>query len=433
MRWPAGVRAGVRALAVLLVLLASVTNVAAGQRTDPAAVFLTWTGDPTSTVTVDWHLLPGADLPRVEIRGPGLDGWVSREGQSFPFPHSTRTVRRAELSGLRPDATYEIRFGDGTRRYRYRTMPARLTRSVRFAAGGDTRFAEEDFGRMNRVVAKYDLDFVVFGGDLSYANGDPRAVSRKEQWFETLTRTLVTADGRLIPALVGIGNHEVFSAKRFDDLPAQRDSLLRAYGLADGDSPYYTALFAQPRNHKYGVVDFGRYLSIVLLNTGHTFPVAGEQTAWLDTVLTARTAVPHVFPVYHVPAYPSVRSFDGATSRLVREHWVPLFEKHGVRLAFENHDHVYKRTIPLRQGKRDPNGIVFVGDGSWGVGPREIGRDHEVKGPAWYMETAISTNHGIIVTIDAERRYLSVVDADGNVIDEYAASLESRAPAAGTR
>lgn len=409
-------------------LLASVTRVAAAQAAEPAAVFLTWTGDPTTTVTVDWHLLPGANLPCVEIRGPGLDGWVSREGRSFSFPYSTRTVRRAELAGLEPDASYEIRFGDGTRSYRYRTMPRTLTRSVRFATGGDTRFAEDDFGRMNRVVAKYDLDFVVFGGDLSYANGDPRSADRKEQWFETITRTLVTADGRLIPALVAIGNHEVFSARRFDDAPGTADSLLRAYRIADGDSPYYTALFAQPRNHKYGVVDFGSYLSIILLNTGHTAAVESVQTAWLDSVLSARERVPHVFPVYHVPAYPSVRSFDGATSRLVRENWVPLSERSGVRLAFENHDHAYKRTMPLRAGKRDPGGIVFMGDGSWGVGVRDIGRDH--KEPAWYLEVAKSSNNGIIVTIDGERRYTTVVDGDGAVIDEYAAPVTPTAPAA---
>jgi hypothetical protein len=60
--------------------------------------------------------------------------------------------------------------------------------------------------------------------------------------------------------------------------------------------------------------------------------------------------VPHLFPVYHVPGYPSVRAFDGATSAQVREHWAPLFERAGVRVAFENHDHAYKRTHPIRAG-----------------------------------------------------------------------------------
>jgi hypothetical protein len=34
---------------------------------DPAAVFLTWSGDPTTTVTVDWHLLPGAEQRIIEF------------------------------------------------------------------------------------------------------------------------------------------------------------------------------------------------------------------------------------------------------------------------------------------------------------------------------------------------------------------------------
>ena len=41
----------------------------------PVAIFVTWDGDPTTTVSVDWHLLAGSDVPALELRGPGIAGW----------------------------------------------------------------------------------------------------------------------------------------------------------------------------------------------------------------------------------------------------------------------------------------------------------------------------------------------------------------------
>lgn len=78
--------------------------------------------------------------------------------------------------------------------------------------------------------------------------------------------------------------------------------------------------------------------------------------------------IPHVFPVYHVPAFPSVRSFSNQTSAAIRRNWVPLFERFGIKVAFEHHDHAYKRTVPIREEAIDPErGIVYFGDGAWGA------------------------------------------------------------------
>lgn len=384
-------------------------------RVAPAAIFVTWSGDPTTTVSVDWHVAAGSDIPSIELRGPGLRRWRSYPGSTIAFPYSTRTARRARIDGLRPGAVYELRVG-GSRIYRYRTMPARLTRPVRFAAGGDTQAGLSQFGPMNRIAAARDVDFVLFGGDLAYSNGDPRLVDREQAWYETITRTLVTRDGRLIPVIAAIGNHEVFSTRDTTEATAQ---MMRETGVKRGDAPYYTALHAYARERQYDVMDVGDYLSLVLLNTGHTAPVQGEQTEWLRGVLAERSTVRYVFPVYHVPGYPSVRSFDGSTSVLVRDHWAPLFEQFGVRVAFENHDHAYKRTYPIRAGRRDSTGVVYIGDGAWGAVPRPIGREHTE--PAWYLATAKSANHGIFVTLTARNARFEMVDTAGVRFDTHRA------------
>ncbi|MCU0625640.1 MAG: hypothetical protein MUF21_04010 [Gemmatimonadaceae bacterium] len=404
-------------VALLAVPLARVTGQApigapaADSTRLPAALFVTWDGDPTTTVSIDWHLHAGTDLPTIAVRGPGLRGWRTVTGEPVVFPHSTRHVRRARITGLRPGATYRVRVADRT--YTYRTMPARLDAPIVFAEGGDTQPDDATFGATNRMVARHDVAFALIGGDLAYSNGDPRLVAREERWFETVSRTLVTDQGRLIPVIAGIGNHEVFGAR---DTSAAFAEMIARTGVRVGDATYYRALHAHARERQHGVIDVGDYLSLVLLNTGHTMPIAGEQTEWLRTTLASRRAVPHLFPVYHVPGFPSVRAYAASNSAAVRAHWVPLFEEAGVRAAFEHHDHAYKRTMPIRAGRPDTSGVTYLGDGAWGAGPRPIGRDHQGEAQ-WYLHRTASTRHAIIVTLDRNSAHFAARDTTGAVID----------------
>src|SRR4029077_19929027 len=93
---------------------------------------------------------------------------------------------------------------------------------------------------------------------------------------------------------------------------------------------------------------------------------------WLEKTLKARADHPHVFAINHVPAYPSYRNPQAAgnagegTGESNRKHWVPLFEKYRVPVVLEHHDHTFKRTKPLLDGLSHENGVLYLGDGSWG-------------------------------------------------------------------
>lgn len=51
-----------------------------------------------------------------------------------------------------------------------------------------------------------------------------------------------------------------------------------------------------------------------------------------------------------------------------RTHWVPLFEQYKFVAAMEHHTHHLKYTFPILAGQRnDTDGIVYIGDGCWGV------------------------------------------------------------------
>ncbi len=409
---------------------------------EPVGLHLTWQRDPTTTMTVDWHLSPEqhADEQRRAIawRELGAEPWQRRDGERHAFPHSDRIIKRVELTGLAPGTTYEFRFGDEARVYRLRTMPAENTEPVRFITGGDTRTRGQWLEQTNSQAMRYDPDFIVWGGDLAYADGRAENVDNWHEWFDINKATLIADDGRVVPVIVAMGNHEMvggFFYNHDDHEPtaAWRESV----------APYFYRLFAFPDHPGYGVLDFGNYLSLFVLDSDHTNPIEGEQTDWLAQALAERGDVTHLIPVYHTPAFPSHRSYGSIYSQRVLHEWVPLFERYGVRIALENHDHTYKRTHPIsnarvvppdeRQddvdyhwvaggihsmlGEIDPvNGIVYVGDGCWGVGAREILNTPE---NTWYMAKAKSARHFIIVTLHNAHQHLLMVDEDGRIIDEY--------------
>jgi hypothetical protein len=391
----------------------------------PAGLFLTWQRDPTTTITIDWHTAPGDRAePVVRYRKAGETGWAEAGSAAHPFPHSDRTVHRVELTGLEPATRYEFTVGEFSRQYAVRTMPRDLHEPVRFAAGGDTSYGEM-FGRVNRVAMAYDPDFIVWGGDLAYCDSRPDRLSRWLAWFERIRDDLITPDGRVVPIIAGIGNHEMtrhhYPSNDMADFVAREAEIGESTReWREANATYYYGLIAFPGHPGYGVLDFGDYLSLILLDSAHSNLIGGAQTRWLAETLRARQGKGHLIPVYHKPAYPSHRVNPGGQrtqiySEQVLRHWVPLFERHGVRVALENDDHAYKRTFPLRDDRIDPTGIVYIGDGAWGVNARNPKTPDDV----WYLQRSAARNHAIIVTLHGAHQHFLVVDDAGDVIDEY--------------
>ena len=387
-----------RAIRVLGVVFALCSAAASAVVAAPLALYLTWQNDPATTQVVHWHTDASAADSLIEYRAVGDTRWLAATGWSRPWPDTPRRVHMVELRGLSPGTDHEFRLvGLGDTIERFRTLPATLDAPLRFAVGGDLMGRRAAFEQMSRVVAGRDPAFAVVGGDWAYADGLPEKVQRWFDLWDVWNQTMRAPDGRLIPLVAAIGNHEVRGGR----------------GASTRDAPYYYRQFAFPAEPGYGVLDFGDYLSLVILDTDHATRIVGAQTTWLAQQLSARAGRPHVFPVYHVPAYPSVRPFEGRASTAVREHWVPLFERHGVRLAFEHHDHAYKRTHPMRAGEASTDGIVYVGDGAWGVGLREP----DLARP--YLARAAARHHVVLVTLDGPRRLLEVVTKEGDVIDTF--------------
>ena len=169
----------------------------------------------------------------------------------------------------------------------------------------------------------------------------------------------------------------------------------------------------------FRALDVGDYLSLLLLDSGHCYFVGGVQAQWLDKALSRRGDVPYKMAVYHVGAYPSVYPFDGETPAQIRAEWVPLFEKHQVQVAFEHHNHAYKRTYPLKNNQIDPTGVVYMGDGSWGVSPRK-------PKDLWYLQKKKRRNAVCLVSLDPEKMHIEALSSNGSLIDETTLHLKGQ-------
>lgn len=368
----------------------------------PPAVYLTWTGDPTTTMVAHWHNDDAAaTMSRHRPAGSGGAWTTLAASTTVPFPHTERHVHTVEITGLTPGGEYEFEVDGYDETFRFRPLPASLDVPLKFGVGGDVDVGSTA-DAMTAAISSHDPAFLVVGGDVAYADGRAENFWKWMRYFESWFHNARAPDGRLIPKVMAIGNHEVRNGYTqnhpdFDNTAAWR---LRY-------APYFYRFFAFPGPTGHGVLDAGDYLSLVVLDSDHGNLIVNQNT-WLAQTLDARRDRKHLIPIYHVPAYPSHRSFDDEFSVRVRQNWVPLFENAGVHLAFEHHDHTFKRTKPLLASQENPDGIVYLGDGLWGIGSRvpDTGR--------WYLEPGASANHHVhLVTLAANGRAVRSVNVNG--------------------
>ena len=367
----------------------------------PETLFLTWQRDPTTTMTVQWIGTQGetADT-KISYAEKAETKWLTNATTAKPYPMTDFKVYRSELTGLKPGTDYQFKIGKSSPTYRFRTMPAKANDTIHFISGGDCGVNSHAVAN-NIQAARQDPMFAVIGGDLGYDDG--RKVETSMAFIRNYSKTMIGRDGRLIPMVTCIGNHEVDGG----------------YNKPREKAPFFYALFDGLYSEKsYATLDFGDYLSLVLLDTDHTTPIEGEQTDWLEKTLKERVSHPNVMVVNHVPAYPSYRnpgSDDGGktgTGTGNRKHWVPLFEKYGVSVVLEHHDHTFKRTKPLINGMANDNGVVYLGDGSWGRL-----RNPSSPDKLSYLARTSKDYHLSLHRIQGKERFHLALDENGRVMD----------------
>lgn len=363
---------------------------------DLSALYLTWYDDPCTTMTLQWHTPLDSPQDQVFLQGP--DGnWQTLQGTSRPLENLR--VYHLFLDRLTPHTEYAFRIGDDPTLYRFQTAPQTLTDPLRFVIGGDAYSSQKLFRKMNQTIVAQNPLFVVIGGDIAYAIQRPalnRASYALKRWLSFLSlwkEQMITTEGRLIPFLLVAGNH---------DLSPEQNEL-------------FFTLFAFPEKRLYRTLDFGSYLSLFFLDTGHLDPIEGEQTDWLKAHLSQKSSFAYRIAVYHEGAYPSFYPFLGDVPVAIRAHWCPLFDAYHLQAAFENHSHAYKKTYPIKANQIDPQGTIYFGDGCWGTPPRS-------PQSLWYLEKKMRKNHVFFLEMTSSACEVQALDLQGKVFDTFSLS-----------
>jgi 3',5'-cyclic AMP phosphodiesterase CpdA len=123
-----------------------------------------------------------------------------------------------------------------------------------------------------------------------------------------------------------------------------------------------------------------------------------------------------IFVMFHKPMYsPLSKQFE---EYIIRDKYQPLFDKYGVDLVIQGHNHIYSRTLPLSLNKLDiskpivdqssstsnnniftnPNGTIFL---VVGVGGDEL---HRIENVPYYVANQYNKGFGFVdLKIDGKR------------------------------
>ncbi|MFK8136854.1 MAG: metallophosphoesterase [Bdellovibrionales bacterium] len=361
-------------------------------------VYLNWNAEDTSsTIQINvattkefpnWNLLVKETKSQIVIYDKTEKSNTNKYLKGAHYLH-------IPLADLKANTSYEFQLSSVDYQgpvYKFKTLPKKLDRPLRFIVGGDTGHGEK-FGRLAELSKTYDFDFAVFGGDIAYADGDVTKYKNWVDWLEKWTKAS-NHKGYLKPFIVAIGNHETNYVNFFNGRRAR--------------APFFYGLFAQDQNTFFRRNIAGQ--NFIILDTGH-IATYGSQKEWLAENLNKEKNW-HQFTFYHIPFFPAHRSFDGQ-ARIGRDAWMNIMESGGVDISFEHHDHVLKRTYPLKDKQVNlEDGIIYLGDGAMGKSTRELNNE-------WYLEHSQSENHFWMVDMSVEKLDVQAIGFGGQVLDQF--------------
>lgn len=226
---------------------------------------------------------------------------------------------------------------------------------------------------IQRQIVAANPDFHILAGDISYADPShgggtdwfvPDATSKKDKtdaynpfvWDDYFH--LIESSAARVPWMFATGNHDmeaVYGTHGYGGLTKRLD--MPDNGPAGCPSVY---------SFRYGNVavlslDANEACYQYQANLGYS---GGAQTSWLERTLAglrADPAIDFIVCFFHECAYAT--GVGGASDGGVRGAFAALFDRYGVDLALQGHNHCFERTDPIRGGRATrvaaDNSIVY--------------------------------------------------------------------------
>lgn len=229
---------------------------------------------------------------------------------------------------------------------------------------------------MDEYYRQDPFALVLLTGDNIYEDGEIEKVGK------TFGRPYRFLRRNRVPFYAVLGNHDIRTNNGVDQVN---------YSAFNMDGRYYT--------WEKDIVQF------FALDTNYGTSLF-EQLIWLEENLANSKAVWKIVFGHH-PIYSS--GFHGSSDRLIKR-LVPLFERYGVQLYLNGHDHNYERTQPIA-------GTTYLTCGA-GAKLRSVGKSD------W---TAHSVAKLSFVTIDVypQQLYIQGIGKDGEVFDRTNIALDN--------
>lgn len=295
----------------------------------------------------------------------------------------------AQMKDLKPGTTYYFVMASGdaiSEEFHFRTAPVG-DEPLKIIFGGDSRTGHDDRRQINGLIAKMaeeDDSILAFAHGGDYVTDG----SNLKWWTLWLVdhELTITPARRMLPLIPARGNHES-KGMLYDQVMA----------FPGGEGINYFSTQISPE------------ILFVTLNT-ETAP-DGQQKDFLESTLAKSDNIRWRVAQYHRPLYPAVKNPAKAF-----EHWVPLFEKHNLALACEADGHCIKRTVPIRNGKHDPTGVVYIGEGGLGVEQRTP------KSDRWFVQSPGMVgmgHHFQLLSFTKSDLTIDVVAISGKIIETY--------------
>jgi len=386
-------------LGVALLFLLVPARAVEGAPFDP---ILSWTGSAAASITASWRDSARKTetlqvTPKTQYDKSGFTDAAefSADCKDVSLDGSGVWHYEATAAGLAANTAYLYRVGCGgswSKASIFTTSDA-ASKTVTFAYMGDVQTVKDSkaeyalWGKLaqSMYAANPNLSFAVMGGDIVESG-------ISTELFDEFLKNASPVFSK-IPLMATNGNHEC----NFPDT---------------GKPKLYMDEFALPQNGPEGFKE--EFYSFNVANCHilvlNSWIFSGEQKLtsddyervndWIKNDL-ATSAVDWQIVVTHVPVY-AVAS--DKTAAAVRKNWAPIFEKYGVDLVFEGHQHVYSRSYPLTEGRVDyENGVTYIMGNSgqkFYSSADETLAEKTIYGTATYQLTQIDGNALTVRTLD---------------------------------